>query len=245
MRLAILSTLLILAGCAQSPVVNQDEIVLTENTVDLSTPEPAPTVAPDANASTLADDDPGQTGGTLHICDFGGWSADRDPKGLNVRAEPSATAKIVRTLPAPAYDPEYEREMAPDFDVFEARDGWFLIGVLDVGKPGHYTPVKWGWIHGSKIDFAVQSDVAFTAPDPKSPIAVTSWETEKGGFPFTYRHPIDCKGHWVQLTVAGQDKRERIAWTRGVCEIQETTCDGGLHRVHGDMLPVEARKRQN
>jgi hypothetical protein len=237
MRLMILSTFLILAGCAQPATVNQDDIVMTENTVDLGEPEPAPTIAPDGNAVEVADDDPGQTKGTLHICDFGGWSADRDPKGLNVRAGPSASARIVRTLPAPAYDPDYEREMAPGFDVFESRDGWFLIGVLDTNDVHHYKAIPWGWVHGSKIDFAVQSDVAFTAPDPASPVAVTSWEDKDGGHPFTYRHPVDCKGHWVQLTVAGQDGRERIAWTRGICEGQETTCDGGIHRVHGDLSP--------
>jgi len=246
MRLAFLPIFLILAGCGESPAVNQDEIVLTENIVDpdAGQPAPVPDATADAPASVVADDDPGQTKGTLHICDFGGWSADRDPKGLNVRAAPSATAKIVRTLPAPAYDPEYERVMAPDFNVFEARDGWFLIGVLDVGKPGHYTPVKWGWIHGSKIDFAVQSEVAFTAPDPASPVAVTGWTDKDGWRTFTYRHPVDCKGHWVQLTVAGQDKRERIGWTRGICDSQETTCDGGIHSVHGDLMPAEARKRR-
>jgi len=99
MRLASLFTLLILACCTAPPTANQDEIVLTENSVEATPPEAAP--APDANAVVLADNDPGQTGGTLHICDFGGWSADRDPKGLNVRAGPSATAKIVRTLPPP------------------------------------------------------------------------------------------------------------------------------------------------
>lgn len=238
MRLAILSSFLILASCGASPAVNQDETALTEATVPLGAGTPSPEPAPDANAVALPDDDPGQTKGTLHICDFGGWSADRDPKGLNVRALPSATARIVRILPAPAYDPDFEREMAPSFDVFEARNGWFLIGVLDTNVPGHRTPIPWGWIHGSKIDFAVQSDVAFTAPDPASPVAATSWWDEKdGGHPFTYRHPIDCKGHWVQLTVAGRDKRERIAWTRGVCEIQETTCDGGIHNVRGDFRP--------
>lgn len=241
MRLAILSTLLILAGCGQPPAANQDEIVLTENTVDLEPPEPTPVPDGNMDAAALAepDDDPGQTKGTLHICDFGGWSADRDPKGLNVRAGPSATARIVRTLPAPAYDADYEREMAPDFDVFEARNGWFLIGRLDTSDLRHYKPIPWGWIHGSKIDFAVQSDVAFTAPDPQSTVAVTAWWDKNGGRPFDYRNPVDCKGHWVQLTVAGQDRRERIAWTRGICDIQETTCDGGLHRTHGDTLPIE------
>lgn len=237
MRLTFLSALLILAGCGQSPAVNRDELVMTENTVDLEPPEPAPVPEGnlDAAASVAADDDPGQTRGTLHICDFGGWSIDRDPKGLNVRAGPSATARIVRTLPPPAYDPDYEREMFSGFDVFEARDGWFLIGVLDARDARDDKPVKWGWIHGSKIGFAVQSDVAFTEPDPASAVAAVEWEDKQGWHPFDYRHPIDCKGHWVKLTVSGQDRRERIAWTRGICDIQETTCDGGLHETRGDI----------
>ncbi|MBX9649146.1 MAG: hypothetical protein K2X57_19060, partial [Xanthobacteraceae bacterium] len=34
-------------------------------------------------------------------CDLGAWSEDHDPKGLNVRAEPSAKARILGTLPQP------------------------------------------------------------------------------------------------------------------------------------------------
>lgn len=34
-------------------------------------------------------------------CSLGAWSEDRDPRGLNVRAEPSVKARVLGTLPPP------------------------------------------------------------------------------------------------------------------------------------------------
>ena len=226
MRLAVL-LLLPLAACTAQPAANAVENAAGNAAVDL----PAP-------ANTIAARDPvaDQTIGTLHICDFDGWSADKDPAGLNVRAEPAITARIVRTLPAPIHDAENDRDEAPGFDVFEARGGWFLIGTL-MGTGNRRE--TWGWVHGSKITFALQTDIAFTEPTPASPRAVTVWQDRDGVHAIDYGPPLDCKGHWVQLSVSGRDRRPRIAWARGICANQETTCDGGVHDVHGDMLRIE------
>ncbi|MFK4565346.1 hypothetical protein ABIF95_007876 [Bradyrhizobium ottawaense] len=42
-------------------------------------------------------------------CSLGAWSIDKDPGGLNVRAEPSATARVLGTLPAAALPLEVRR----------------------------------------------------------------------------------------------------------------------------------------
>jgi hypothetical protein len=67
-------------------------------------------------------------------CDFGAWSEDKDPKGLNVRAEPSAQSKVLGTLPPPfKFKAKNKSENTPDggwlteFRVIGFRDGWFLI----------------------------------------------------------------------------------------------------------------------
>src|SRR5688572_22661235 len=61
------------------------------------------------------------------ICSFSGWSTDPDPRGLNVRAGPSATARILGTLPPPEPGEDVEVDFGATFDVVEARDGWFRI----------------------------------------------------------------------------------------------------------------------
>ena len=81
------------------------------------------------------------------------------------------------------------------------------------------------------------TDKAFADPDPASPIVVTSWDEDGGLTQFGYRHPTACRGEWVRLTVVGQDRRERQGWVRGVCGLQETTCDG----IRGDTITIDAQ----
>jgi len=168
------------------------------------------------------------------VCSFSGWSTDPDPRGLNVRAGPSATARILGTLPPPEPGEDVEVDFGATFDVVEARDGWFRIENArrwsQAGRGASTLPS--GWISGRFVGFQLQTDKAFAAPDPASTVVVTSWEEDGGLSQFGYRHPTACHGEWVRLTVVGRDGRERQGWVRGVCGIQETTCDG----VQGDLI---------
>lgn len=174
-----------------------------------------------------------QTSGTVRACSISGWSIDPDPAGLNVRAGPSPTARIVGRLPAPEMI-EGERRFV-GFDVLESRNGWFRIAnaVRWSGDYGRPSTLPAGWISGRYLDFAVQSDIAFALPDPTSPVVARAWQDARGFQPLATRHPVECRGEWVRLSVAGRDRRERQGWVRGICGIQETTCDG----VRGDFLP--------
>jgi hypothetical protein len=159
----------------------------------------------------------------------GGWSTDGDPAGLNVRAQPSAGAPIVGILPPPEYSPEFDRVMAVTFDVIETRDDWFRIANAyraddDAGQP---STLPSGWISGRHVGFELQTDLAFVAPDPRSAVVAAAWMDSDGAFRrFEYRHPTECRGEWVRLKVTGHDRIEREAWARGVCNGQETSCDG-------------------
>lgn len=162
-------------------------------------------------------------------CDVrGGWSEDKDPAGLNVRAGPSAAARIVGRLPPPRYDPDFEREMKADFDILEIRDGWVRIGMKDPDSwsPAYPKPPA-GWISGRYVGFDLQSDKAFVEPDPKSRLVASAREGPQGIMPFSFRNPSECRGRWVKLLVTDRQGRESPAWARGVCNSQETTCDGG------------------
>lgn len=196
---------------------------------------PSPDPVAEGEPTPAADAGPGQPGppevfpvppGTA--CDVrGGWSTDTDPAGLNVRAGPSATARIVGRLPPPKYDPDFEREMKAEFDILEIRDGWVRIGVKDPSGWGPaYPRPPAGWISARYVGFDLQSDKAFAAPDPKSRLIASAWNDADGIHGFGYRNPSECRGAWVRLLVTDRQGRESPAWARGVCNNQETTCDG-------------------
>ena len=172
-------------------------------------------------------------------CNFSGWSSDADPHGLNVRAGPSATAPILGTLPSPELGQDIEVDFGVTFDVVESSNGWFRIeNARRWSEQSGPSSLPSGWISGRYLAFQLQTDKVFAAPDPGSRVEVAS--RDEGGtlMQFRYRHPTDCRGEWVRLTVIGRDGREREGWVRGICGIQETTCDG----VQGDLIePGEAR----
>ncbi len=159
----------------------------------------------------------------------GGWSTDGDPAGLNVRAGPSADAPIIGRLPPAEYSPDFDRVMAVSFDVIETRDGWFRIANAYRGRDSLAAPstLPSGWISGRHVGFALQTDKAFVSPDPGSAVVAAAWMDSDGALRlFEYRHPTECRGEWVRLNVTGHDRVEREAWARGVCNSQETSCDG-------------------
>ena len=168
------------------------------------------------------------------ICAFSGWSSDPDPRGLNVRAGPSPTARIVGTLPPPEDHEDIEVDFGATFDVVEARDGWFRIRNArrwsQEGRGPSTLPS--GWISGRYLHFQLHTDKAFAEPDPASPTVLTSWMEDGTLTQFRYRNPTECRGEWVRLTVVDRGGRERQGWVRGICGLQETTCDG----VEGDLL---------
>lgn len=74
-------------------------------------------------------------------CDLGAWSIDKDPDGLNVRAEPSVKTRVLGTLPPPYRLKLGGAENTPDggwlteFRIIGFKDGWFLIeGAKPPGK---------------------------------------------------------------------------------------------------------------
>jgi hypothetical protein len=168
------------------------------------------------------------------ICRFSGWSSDPDPRGLNVRAGPSAEARILGTLPPPERGEDVEVDFGATFDVVESRDGWFRIQNARRWSQQGSGPstLPSGWISGRYLAFQLMTDKAFAEPDPGSPVVATSYVEDGGLSQFAYRHPSACRGEWVRLLVTGRNGREREAWVRGVCGIQETTCDG----VQGDLI---------
>jgi hypothetical protein len=183
----------------------------------------------------LAFASPGRADERGQSCRFEGWIESADPAALEVRAAPSPGAALVGRLPPPERDEDYA--FGTEFRVVEARGGWFRIEDAYRWSQGRDMPstLPEGWIPGSALDFALQTDKAFEAPDPRSRVVATSWQAADGAHTFTYRLPSDCRGEWVRLLVTGRDGREQQAWVRGVCGMQATTCDG----MQGDPIPPD------
>jgi hypothetical protein len=188
---------------------------------------------------------PGET--KCHGFNFSGWSIDPDPKGLNVRAGPSIKAKILGTLPSYAFYGN-ERYVGPEFDIIGSKNGWLRIknGRDYAALSYEFKPRKTysgvGWIHGSRVRFAVQSGLGYQRPDKTSPQLLNisnDWLTDMGAI----TKVLACQGKWVLLdykierkrtetgeldeySPAEQKKTRGRAWFLGVCPSQETTCDG-------------------
>jgi hypothetical protein len=186
--------------------------------------------------SYLRTDPPARASNSDTPCAFEGWVTDEDPNGLNVRAAPSAKARVVGTLPPPALDPDLGMKVGAGVKVIESRNGWFRIGnpAWSRNLGGNPNGPK-GWIYGRYISFALQTDKAFAKPDPNSRVVASAWRDRHGIRQIGYRHPTECRGEWVRLLVKGHDGRERLGWVRGTCPIEETSCDG----VAGDLMKPE------
>ena len=176
-------------------------------------------------------------------CDIGAWSEDRDPKGLNVRAEPSVKARVLGTLPPPYRLKMGGSENTPEggwlteFRIIGFRDGWFLIeGATPPGKdyedekkyprraPKPYAGR--GWVAASKVganyaNGGTRMGGLFQAPfiDAKWTPATRklggSLDTDGGP-----KHLFACSGYWG--LVESEDGVR--GWWRGLCSNQVTNC---------------------
>jgi hypothetical protein len=165
-------------------------------------------------------------------CSLLAWSNDPDPAGLRVHSGPGIDAPEIGRLPAAiSGDDSY----APEFTVIDMRNGWAEItGADDSENPGPPRSVfkGTGWVHGSRIVFAIQSGIGRAGPNIRAPIVVRSddWLADADG---KGQPMIDCSGGWVRLRYSfpsdariSKGKRSGEAWFGAVCGNQHTTCDG-------------------
>lgn len=176
-------------------------------------------------------------------CDLGAWSEDRDPKGLNVRAEPSVKGRVLGTLPPPYRLKMGGSENTPEggwlteFRVIGFKDGWFLIEGAE--RPGlRYEDEKRyprnapkphsgrGWVAANKIgaNYAysgTRMGGLFQAPFPDA--RWTPAQRKLGGPLDTDGGPkriLACSGYWA--LVESEDGVR--GWWRGLCSNQVTNC---------------------
>ena len=176
-------------------------------------------------------------------CDLGAWSRDRDPNGLNVRAEPSVKARVLGTLPPPYRLKMGGAENTPDggwlteFRIIGFKAGWFLIeGAKPPGKdyedekkyprnaPKPYAGR--GWVAANKVGASYANGGTRMGGLFQAPFVDAKWtpaQRKLGGPLDTDGGPkriLACSGYWG--LVESEDGVR--GWWRSLCSNQVTNC---------------------
>lgn len=179
-------------------------------------------------------------------CEMTGWTTSKNPKGMEVRAEPDRKAKIVGRLAAAkkAIMPEDE-EMPPfenlfrtQFSIIGYRSGWFLIenaahpyekegsGYHDRRRLlGMKSYSGRGWIPAEVVG-GILSDRAkpeFGAIWQEPRKDADKLPVKSGGRPYgegSYAEKVfACQGEWVQIQIGGV-----TGWWPGLCSAESGAC---------------------
>jgi len=176
-------------------------------------------------------------------CALDAWSIDKDPHGLNVRAEPSVKARVLGTLPPPYRLKLGGAENTPEggwlteFRIIGFRDGWFLIeGAKSPGKdyedekryprnaPKPYAGR--GWVAANKVGASYANGSTRAGGLFQAPFVDANWmpaQRELGGPIDTDGGPkrlLACSGYWG-LVESHDGVR---GWWRALCSNQVTNC---------------------
>lgn len=187
-------------------------------------------------------------------CTFGAFVQEDDPGGLNVRAAPSAGARIVGTLP-----PSFSTADNPGFkvrievDVLGQDNGWFHVAHARdneqlTGQAARKVFAGEGWVSGRKLTLKSQATQGRAAPDAGSAtvLALGDGDSLDGDAIVGASHLLGCQGGWALVELdtaklpddvrgslkrspggpAGSTAEHPRAWVDRVCGVQETTCDG-------------------
>ena len=176
-------------------------------------------------------------------CDLGAWSEDKDPAGLNVRAEPSVKARVLGKLPPPYRLKMGGSENTPEggwlteFRIIGFKDGWFLIesatppgkAYEDDKRYPRNAPKPYagrGWVAASKVGANYANGGTRMGGLFQAPHIDAKWmparrkldgplDTDDGP-----KRIFACSGEWA-LVESHDGVR---GWWRSLCSNQVTTC---------------------
>jgi hypothetical protein len=187
-------------------------------------------------------------------CSFGAFVSETDPEGLNVRAGPGTTHKVLGTLPPVklSSDDPPVRAMV-EVEVSAGANGWFRIArardneMLTDAAPRPMFKGS-GWVSGRKLTVKSQATAGRQRPDAKAaPVLSGQDGMSFDGDAFVQNgRLLGCSGKWVLVEYglpadsevlsgleikpaakAGAEVGRFRAWVDRICATQETSCDGG------------------
>ena len=165
-------------------------------------------------------------------CDFGAWSKDPDPAGLNVRAAPRRDAPVIGRLPAPrTVDGE---RLAVEFRVVGGDGPWLMIENAD--HPDYGNPAKRvfsgrGWVAAGLVDVVPMDEKVRIGPTSDAGIVDEPRAVADGTYDFlVVRRILSCRGRWIEMEGefrVTKDRPGRAArgWVTDLCGNQVTTCN--------------------
>lgn len=243
-------------ACTAKPANESLAMVSNGEEENVAAPTPAPTLSTVAGEGPPCAKlrDPcrmGQRGTPTEKCfEITAYLYDPTPGGRAVYARPDERSRVLGRVLEP-WKGDHGAEWAVPFRVIDSNGGWIRIegagddeGLLEQkGRPMYHGK---GWIRGEGVRVTLQGSQVFTAPDWESPMAfqVLAGGGEEGkGWLEEHRMLAltACDGSWVQGRWRIDDPAkvrpgpgqpplklpgELTGWATGVCEIQETTCDG-------------------
>jgi hypothetical protein len=170
-------------------------------------------------------------------CDIAGWSNDPDPAGMNVRAAPGPSARVVGKVPPPwkAPDPSGDRgeTFRSEFRIIGYRDGWFLI--RDISAPGVAYGERYprnrpqpyrgqGWVSARLVGAALANGGMppgrlFLAPSAHAATRPAMRQGEPVSTGDIVERLHACSGNWGLVEIEGAR-----GWWSGICANQVTNC---------------------
>jgi hypothetical protein len=167
------------------------------------------------------------TGATA--CAITGWSSDRDPAGLNVRAAPSKDARVIGRIPA-ARDQAGDTYSA-EFDIVGSQGGWLLIRNAHFadyggGKGDQVVFAGPGWVFADKVRFLINSIDLHSAASAESSVVarLTNADHSSGPDSANIDHVYGCAGPFTDIAAHMTGKPSTRGWATGICSNQVTTC---------------------
>lgn len=170
-------------------------------------------------------------------CDLAAWSNDPDPAGMNVRAAPNASARVVGKVPPPWKPPGSSGDTGDtyrsEFRILGYRDGWFLI--RDISAPGmaygesypRNRPQPYrgrGWVSARLVGAALANGGlpaggVSLAPSPHAATRPVPRQGEPVSTGDVAERLLACSGPWGLIEIEGTR-----GWWNGICANQVTNC---------------------
>ncbi|HEX8225713.1 MAG TPA: hypothetical protein VF605_18030 [Allosphingosinicella sp.] len=195
------------------------------------------------------------SGGGQRTCsDIRGYLNDEAAPGRAVHSEPDSASAVLGRIAPPSRSPAGDYEVPVGFDILASRDGWLLVeGAADdaalTEQPARTMYSGRGWIRSERVAVGLQTRQAFAEPRHSSALLIEANEPNSLADLFEI---AACDGQWVlgrwrpadpstvryeRAAVVSADPLILEAWATGICNIQETSCDG----VSGDRPAAPAK----